>query len=150
MGFRGPVESQILEAMAAGLFDGLPGAGKPLDLDDAGGGDDWAAFRVLRNNGLLPDWLMQGRAIEQALSRLAAVDREHEAACALPLSGPEAQAARCDAIARARSRYIALAHEIRAMQERFNRDAPGARSQRPALWVEYHVERLDRRAAAAG
>lgn len=148
MGFRGPVESQILEAMAAGVFDGLPGAGKPLDLDEAGGGNDWAAFRVLRNNGLLPDWLMQGRAIEEALRRLAALDGEHGAACALPVLDAEARVARQEAISRARSRYTALAHEVRAMQERFNRDAPGARSQRPAIWVEYHLERLDRRAAA--
>lgn len=150
MGFRGPVESQILEAMAAGVFDGLAGAGKPLDLDEAGGGNDWAAFRVLRNNGLLPDWLMQGRAIERALGRLADVDREHEAACALPRPGPEAEASRREAIARERARYAALAHEIRAMQERFNREAPGVRSQRPEIWVEYHLGRLDRRAGDAG
>ena len=68
----------------------------------------------------------------------------------MPAADPATCALREESVARARARYAAFAHEIRAMQQRFNHDAPGTRSQRPEIWVEYHLERLDRRAAGAG
>lgn len=64
-------EQRILEAQAHGAFEALPGRGRPLDL-----GDDTyvpaecrAAFRLLKNAGLAPDWVMLGQAIDQALNR---------------------------------------------------------------------------------
>jgi len=53
---RDPVERQILEAMARGEFDNLPGAGKPLDLDE------WErtpaeyrmAYSILKNSKFIP------------------------------------------------------------------------------------------------
>lgn len=58
-------DRKALEAMDEGLFENLPGAGKPLDLDA-----DWmvpdhlrAAFRVLKNAGVAPhDLLEENRA----------------------------------------------------------------------------------------
>jgi hypothetical protein len=52
------VEQRIQEAQAGGEFDGLPGAGKPLDLDDE---DPLVpeelrmARRILRNAGYTPE-----------------------------------------------------------------------------------------------
>ena len=50
------VEERIREAQEAGLFDDLPGKGRPLVLDD----DRWVpedlrvAYRILKNAGVLP------------------------------------------------------------------------------------------------
>jgi DnaJ family protein C protein 28 len=54
------VERRLREAVAEGLFENLPGAGKPLRWDD----DtlvplSWrAAFHLLRKSGLAPAWIM--------------------------------------------------------------------------------------------
>lgn len=52
------VEKQIREAQERGDFDNLPGAGKPLDLSDAGDPDWWVKRFAARENldlgGALP------------------------------------------------------------------------------------------------
>jgi len=55
-GWDAIVEAKIAEAQAAGAFDDLPGAGKPLDLDDDRlvPEDVRAAYRILRNAGYVP------------------------------------------------------------------------------------------------
>ena len=49
-------ERKIEEAIARGEFDDLPGAGRPLDLDDDRlvPEDARAAYRMLRNAGYVP------------------------------------------------------------------------------------------------
>jgi hypothetical protein len=49
-------EQRIAEAVAAGAFDDLPGAGKPLDLDDDALVPEElrVAHRILKNAGFLP------------------------------------------------------------------------------------------------
>jgi hypothetical protein len=56
MGFDLVVEEKIKEAMRAGAFDDLPGAGKPLDLDDDRliPEDLRMAYRILKNAGFVP------------------------------------------------------------------------------------------------
>jgi hypothetical protein len=49
-----------------------------------------------------------------------------------------------------RAKYEKGAREIRKKQDRYNHDAPGFRTQRPGLWVEYHLERLTTREREAG
>ncbi|TMA08377.1 MAG: DUF1992 domain-containing protein [Deltaproteobacteria bacterium] len=54
--FQRVVEERILEAQRAGVFDNLPGKGKPLELDD----QSWVpeelrvAYHVLKNAHVLP------------------------------------------------------------------------------------------------
>jgi hypothetical protein len=54
--FTDLVEKKILESMAKGEFENLPGEGKPLDLED----DAFVptemrmAYKVLRNAGVVP------------------------------------------------------------------------------------------------
>lgn len=53
-------ENRIREAAKEGLFDNLPGKGKPLQLDDEPEGvpkELSAAFRILKNAGVLPEEL---------------------------------------------------------------------------------------------
>jgi len=49
-------EEKIREAMDEGVFDNLPGKGKPLDLEEDGAvpEDMRLAFKILRNAGCLP------------------------------------------------------------------------------------------------
>jgi Domain of unknown function (DUF1992) len=56
MGFTSWVDQQIADAERRGVFDDLPGAGKPLDLKPAGGdyGDAWVRDYA-RREGVQPD-----------------------------------------------------------------------------------------------
>jgi hypothetical protein len=66
------VESKIAEAIARGEFDNLPGAGKPLDLDD----DPLVpeelrvAHRILRNAGFVPPELAQLAQVNQLIASI--------------------------------------------------------------------------------
>ena len=60
------IDRQIRKAMEDGDFDNLPGEGKPLDLqEDENTPDEMRmAYKILRENDLAPDWIMQGRDID--------------------------------------------------------------------------------------
>ncbi len=151
MSLEKAVESQIRDAMAAGLFDNLPGAGKPFHFSDGDGlaKENWLGFRILQNGGMLPEWLNVARDIERDRERLDRLDAEHAALCAAAARTGEWDAYRLP-IERLRRRYEEIARSLRKRQDRFNHDAPGIQSERPAIWVEYHLERLDRRLREAG
>ena len=63
-------ERKIEEAIARGEFDDLPGAGRPLDLDDDPlvPEDLRVAYRILKNAGYVPPEV-------QALNQLAELER---------------------------------------------------------------------------
>jgi hypothetical protein len=65
-------ERQILDAQRDGAFDQLAGRGRRLDLqDDDGVPPEWrAAYRLLKNAGLAPDWVSRGREIDAERARL--------------------------------------------------------------------------------
>jgi hypothetical protein len=74
-------EQRILQAIARGDFDDLPGAGKPLAIDD----DPLVpiatrlAHRILKNAGFVPLEILDRREIarlEAVLHTLDAVERE--------------------------------------------------------------------------
>jgi hypothetical protein len=145
------IESRIQDAVAAGAFDRLPGAGKPFRFDaaEAIAGDNWMGFKVLSNGGMLPPWLLLAREIEddaQRLQRLA--DRYLEWVALAAESGN--WRANAPAIRRLRARFLESARELRKKQDRFNLDAPAISLERPAIWVEYHLERLDAALREAG
>jgi hypothetical protein len=68
-------ERKILEAMEAGAFDDLEGAGKPLDLSENPFEDpsDRLANRLLKNNGFAPDWIEEAKEIAAESRRLRAL-----------------------------------------------------------------------------
>lgn len=73
-------EERIRAAQESGAFDGLPGRGKPLDLeDDAHVPPELRmAWRVLRNAGCLPPELEAEREITNALELLSGLTDEAE------------------------------------------------------------------------
>lgn len=60
-------ERRIAEAVANGELDGLPGAGKPLELDDDAlvPEDLRCAYRILKNAGYVPPELEQVNQISR-------------------------------------------------------------------------------------
>jgi hypothetical protein len=139
------VESRILEAIEDGLFDNLPGAGQPLRFDPGEylAGDNWLAFHILSNAGVLPPWLELGREIERAQQELARIDAAHASAIALAEESREPRHRR--AVEVWREAYQLAARNLHARQQSFNAGAPGLRNERPAIWVEHHLERLRER-----
>lgn len=152
MSLEKSIEGAIQEAMAAGAFDNLPGAGKPLGVSreqQAYAGDNWLGYKLLENGGYVPEWLSLGREIERDLEKLALIDTNHREYCEAVIDGDDWMRIG-PAVDRLRALYESRAREIRKKQDRFNHDAPGFRTQRPGLWVEYQVERLASRERAAG
>lgn len=70
--WQGVVEQRILDGIERGMFDNLPGMGKPLDLDDDRFVPDEykMAFRMLRSTGLAPLWIDFNKEIRADLERL--------------------------------------------------------------------------------
>jgi hypothetical protein len=74
LAFERLAEERIRDAMDRGVFDHLPGCGKPLVLDDDSGVPEELrmAYRVLKNAGLVPEELELRRGITALEESLAA------------------------------------------------------------------------------
>ena len=75
-GFEKIVEQRIRQAMRDGVFDNLPGAGKPLVLeDDRHVPEDLRlSYKILKNAGCLPPEIELLKEIRQTEDLLAGVD----------------------------------------------------------------------------
>lgn len=73
-------ERRIREAMERGEFDDLPGAGRPLELEDDAmiPPELRAAYKILRNAGCLPPELELRKEIVTLRELLRAVEDESE------------------------------------------------------------------------
>ncbi|HTT10080.1 MAG TPA: DUF1992 domain-containing protein [Burkholderiaceae bacterium] len=73
-GFALLVEQRITEAMARGDFDHLPGAGRPLELDDdlLVPQEERVALRIMKNAGCLPPEVERFAEVERLLATLGA------------------------------------------------------------------------------
>lgn len=71
-------ERHIIEAQSKGEFDGLPGTGEPLILDDDSHvpPELRAGFRLLKNAGCLPPELEQRREAIQLLEILTGIRKD--------------------------------------------------------------------------
>jgi hypothetical protein len=80
------VEQRIAQAFAEGAFENLPGAGKPLDLDDDRMVPEElrVAYRILKNAGFIPPEVEQRRELADlaALLRHATDDAARRRAAA--------------------------------------------------------------------
>jgi hypothetical protein len=84
------VERRIAEAMARGEFDELPGAGRPLELDDDSlvAPELRVAYRILKNAGYLPpevQLLAEVRSAEQLLVQATKQEERRTASARLRL-----------------------------------------------------------------
>jgi hypothetical protein len=71
--FESLIDQQMREAEAAGQFRDLPGAGKPLDLNDDKGVPEElrVGFRMLRQAGYAPPWVELQKSIREDQAALA-------------------------------------------------------------------------------
>ena len=69
------VEERIQEALRRGDFDNLPGAGRPLALDDdcLVPPEVRIAYRILKNAGFVPPEVLERREIAELEEALAAI-----------------------------------------------------------------------------
>ena len=144
MSFEKLVESRIRESLDAGAFIGLRGEGQPLKTNgaEALAGDDWMGFHILQSADALPVWLLLGREIEHDLLELQHRRERYRRLYAAARRSGKAETFNLDLEIR-REAYRALAIAIRRKQDQFNLSAPGRLSERPGLWVEYEVAKLD-------
>jgi len=71
------VEERIADLERAGELRGLPGEGQPLPSDDTGSPDSWAARRVVKNAGAVPEWADLRKEIDTRASRIRMRLRAH-------------------------------------------------------------------------
>ncbi|GMR04661.1 MAG: DUF1992 domain-containing protein [Thermodesulfobacteriota bacterium] len=79
--FEWLAEERIREAMERGDFADLPGAGRPLSLEDDSGVDpeQRLAFKILKNAGCLPPELELKKDIHRLIDFIATVEDDAEA-----------------------------------------------------------------------
>ena len=70
--YQSLIEQRIAQAQDDGLFDNLPGHGKPQDLDDdALVPEEYrVGFRLLKANGFAPPWIEARREIDEERAQL--------------------------------------------------------------------------------
>jgi DnaJ homologue, subfamily C, member 28, conserved domain len=111
-------ERLIREAQEAGLFDDLPGHGRPLQIDDDRYAGDMAmANHVLRNAGAAPPWIEEDKAARRCLDAIEALLER------APRRGPGARS-------RLERELMELAEAYDRAARRLEGLAPTARQQR--------------------
>ena len=139
------IEERIRAAQAEGEFDNLPGAGKPLTLDDNPyAGDRALAFHLLQVNHVLPQELELGREIEADLARadklLDRLRRERNWIRTQPaFSQPRLRRAYLALRAKVAQEYEQALQELRSKTLTLNIIAPSA-LHRPLLDVEERMQ----------
>jgi DnaJ family protein C protein 28 len=136
--WRDLVEQRIQEAMAAGAFDNLSGAGKPLNLKRNPYLDPSLelAYGLLKNNGYTPEWIARDKEIrvqlEAARGRLRAAWRRRQA----DLTGEAAWQA-------AVTRFETALTQLNRKIDDLNLIVPFAVGQRVHLRLENELRRLN-------
>ena len=72
------IEKRIKTAQDQGKFDNLKGEGKPLPDDGSQPGERWAANHLLKQAGVLPDWLELRRQIHEERPAVVEAMREYQ------------------------------------------------------------------------
>jgi hypothetical protein len=146
-------DRKIRDAQEEGVFDNLPGKGKPLnlDFDPRVPPEQRAAYRLMKEARLLPDWIELEKEIRQRRERLeegveSFARRREEAVAAL---GPKAR--REDEELLDRRREALLVHvareyrELNALIDRFNLMVPVRSRQRVRFRLQEQLELLEER-----
>lgn len=73
-------EQKIQEAIKNGVFDNLPGEGKPLKLEDLSGIslEDRMAYTLLKNAGVLPSEMETRKAISELEKKISEINSDDD------------------------------------------------------------------------
>lgn len=136
------VEEQIRRAIEAGLFDNLPGKGKPLSLEQNPFEDpEWRlAHHLLRSNGFTLPWIEKRREIEASIQSARDSLRRAAEWCRAP-NKDAAQAAQAEiewqqAVEQFRQRVAEINRQILT----YNLQAPSVHFHIRSLSVERELE----------
>ena len=129
-------EDELRELAESGELRDLPGEGRPFRREDLAGDDAlWAAFRLMRNNKVIPAWSQERMDIDAELERLRARCRGHRdwlaARAALLRSLPADRLVGTARVTdrddlRFRSELAAAVRELNARIDRYNAIVPSA------------------------
>jgi DnaJ family protein C protein 28 len=147
------IDKQIREAMERGEFDHLPGAGKPLDLDENPfAPEDWRlAFKILKDNNVAPEWIEIGKQIRDEMSALAQLlerqtQWQRERLAKTKLLAPDKAIAERERLAQAREQtmraYRQRAEALNKMIDTFNLKVPNAQLQVPRVRIDEELQRF--------
>ena len=112
--------------MEAGVFDNLPGRGKPIPLDTNPYEDPspWMAHHLLRVNGFAPAWIEEARDIDESAARLRLQLRDRST--------------------RAIQEFRERAQELNRRILTYNLKCPSAQFHKRPLEIEAEIERARR------
>ena len=148
MNFDIVVENKIKEAIDTGLFDNLPGQGKPLNLhENPHEPAVWRlAYKMLHDHGFTLPWIAERKEIEEALEgaqrRLARACRD-----AHRMRQPDVWA-RAD-WQKAQDRFREAIGKLNKRIRDYNLLAPHVAVQRALVDAEAELGRVERGAASA-
>ena len=144
-------DRKIRDAQEEGAFDNLPGKGKPLnlDFDPRVPPELRAAYRMMKDANLLPDWIQLDKEIRQLQERWDAqlatyAERRAEDLAARPERGSRGYDEDLD---RSRERFLYRAAEglceLNRMIDRLNLMVPATSRQRLRIDVPARMEALE-------
>jgi hypothetical protein len=137
------VDKKIREAMEAGEFENLSGAGEPIDLSENPFEDpDWRqAHRLLRSAGFAPSWIEARKDIDASLEAARITLARHRAIYRNARHTVHEQSAR-QRWQESKSRFYLKVAELNRRIDSWNLKTPGFAFQRKRIDVEQEIERV--------
>jgi hypothetical protein len=147
-------EKRIRKAIEEGYLSDLPGAGKPLPLED----DSLTpahlrlAYKILRDNGLAPEWMLMGQELDRRRAHfLANVHRGVRAyqgalGDAGRMADPKRAAERCQRIhaawQTAHATFCEVAHGLNRQITTYNLKVPSGIPHKPYLDLQREINQM--------
>jgi hypothetical protein len=137
------VDEQIKQAIREGQFSNLPGEGKPLKLDDDPNTPPELrlAHQIMHNNNISPNWIADGKALDEQRGQLIAELNRSAAAYRRALSEADASATPEQRRQRAESYWRGAQKSFREEAARLNRQIIGLNLKLPKSVV--HIAHVD-------
>lgn len=141
----------VRDAMQKGEFDNLPGAGKPLKLNDDPHtpAELRMAFKLLKDNDLPPDWIAGGKEVDAAweklLTEMRAAAKRHRGALNDAARSAQPQQERARIEAQWQTTLASLREAAKALNRmalNFNLKAPRGVAHKPMFDFEREMQKL--------
>ena len=138
------IDKKIREAMEAGEFDDLSGAGQPIDLSENPFEDpDWrTAHRLMRNAGFAPAWIEERKDIDAGLEAARILLKRNWMVLNNALHTPNEQSAR-DRWKQAEEQFRVAVAELNRRIDAWNLKTPSVGFHRTRIDVAREIERIN-------